>query len=83
MMEWGNSFGINCNLLYGKGKMNLWLTRNIKYWGLSGYSTVLPRIKVRCRGIRSQLRNPQRFIPPTVGCKSEKATMLLRNYLLA
>ncbi len=66
MMEWGNSFGINCNLLYGNGKMHMWLTYYIKHWGLSGYSTVLPRIKVRCRGIRSQLRNPQRFIPPTL-----------------
>ncbi|HRS19345.1 MAG TPA: hypothetical protein P5243_07560, partial [Bacteroidales bacterium] len=36
-------------------------TSGIKHWGLSGYSSVLPRIKVRCRGILSQLRNPQRF----------------------
>jgi hypothetical protein len=56
MMEWGNSFGINCYLLCGKGKMHMWLTRGIKHWGLSGYSSVLPRIKF---GVAGQDSCPQ------------------------
>jgi hypothetical protein len=42
------------------------ITSGIKHWGLSCYSSILPRVKFSVTD-RIVARNPQRFIPPTVG----------------
>jgi hypothetical protein len=35
-----------------------WLTRGIKHWGLSGYSSILPRIKIGLTGQESSPQSP-------------------------
>ena len=47
-------------------------TRGIKHWGLSGYASILSRIKVWCRGIVTHSAIPNDFIPPTVGNNPKK-----------
>ena len=49
------------------------VTRGIKHWGLSGYSSVLPRIKV---GVTGQDSSPQ---SPTISYRQTLATSVKRQ----
>ena len=51
-------------------------THGIKHWGLSGYSSFLPRIKFGVTGQASSPQSPNDFIPPSV---SFNAGASLRN----
>ena len=48
-------------------------TRGIKYWGLSGYSNILPRIKF---GVNGQESSPQ---SPTISYRHPLAVILERH----
>ena len=54
-------------------------TSGIKHWGLGGYASVLPRIKVCCRVIVTYSVIPNDFIPLTVGCNYTSENNIILN----
>jgi len=56
-----------------KNKNRQCITSGIKHWGLSGYSSVLPRIKF---GVTGQVCSPQ---SPTISYRRPLAVMLWRQ----
>jgi hypothetical protein len=50
------------------------VTRGIKHWGLSGYSSVLPRIKF---GVTGQKNSPQ---SPTISYRHPLAVILRKRH---